>query len=83
MTETIAQLERLLRERLPRTGELTRETRLVADLALDSIQQLDLIVELENHFEIALDLEEDQEVHTIGELVAWIDRARGAGVRLG
>lgn len=83
MNETLTELERLLRERLQRTGELTRETRLVADLALDSIQQLDLIVELENHFAIALDLDEDQEVHTIGELVAWIDRARGAGVRLG
>ena len=83
MNETLTELERLLRERLRHTGDLTGETRLVADLALDSIQQLDLIVELENHFAIALDLDENQEVHTIGELVTWIDRVRGAGVRLG
>ncbi len=78
MSDTLAALQRLLRERLQRKEELAPETRLVADLALDSIQQLDLIVELENHFSIALDLAEDEEVHTIGELVAWIDRTRSA-----
>lgn len=78
MSDTLAALQRLLRERLQRKEELAPETRLVADLALDSIQQLDLIVEIENHFSIALDLAEDEEVRTIGELVAWIDRTRGA-----
>jgi acyl carrier protein len=64
-------------ERLGRSGRLAPETELVADLALDSIQQLDLIVELENHFGIALDLDGDEEIRTVGELVAHVDRARG------
>lgn len=78
MSGTLAELERLLRERLQRTHELTPATELVADLSLDSIEQLDLIVELENHFEISLELDEDEEIQTVGQLVACIDRARGA-----
>ena len=78
MNETLTELERLLRERLRYTGDLTGETRLVADLALDSIQQLDLIVELENHFAIALEIESDEGIRTVGQLVACIDLARGA-----
>jgi acyl carrier protein len=54
------------------------ETELVADLALDSIQQLDLVVELENHFRVALEIEGDDGIRTVGDLVACIDRARGA-----
>ncbi len=76
MSATLAELQRLLRERLGRSSELRPDTELVGDLALDSIQQIDLVVELENHFAVCLDLEEDQEVRTIGDLVAWIERAR-------
>jgi acyl carrier protein len=78
MSGTLAELNVLLRERLGRSGRLVPETELVADLALDSIQQLELIVELENHFEIALEVEGDEGIRTVGELVACIDRARGA-----
>jgi acyl carrier protein len=57
---------------------LTPDSELVAELALDSLQQLELVVELENHFAIALELSGDDEIRTAGELVAQIDRARGA-----
>ena len=78
MSDTLAELARLLRERLGRADPLAPDTELVADLALDSIQQLDLLVELENHFRIALELDGDEEIRTVGELAAQIDRARGA-----
>ncbi|MBM4385970.1 MAG: hypothetical protein FJ091_21705 [Deltaproteobacteria bacterium] len=77
MSETLDGLLRLVRERFPRVGEIDSQTRIVADLALDSIQQIDLLVELENHFAIALELEDDG-VDTLGELAACIDRARSA-----
>jgi len=70
------ELRRLLRVRLRVEREIAPETDLVADLALDSIKQLELLVELENHFGVCLEAEADQEVRTIGDLVAWIERAR-------
>lgn len=72
----LAELQRLLRERLRIEREITPETDLVTDLALDSLKQLELLVELENHFGVCLEAESDQEVLTIGDLVAWIERAR-------
>lgn len=77
MSETWRELERLLRERFGRDGVVTPETDLVGELALDSIQQLELVVELENHFEVALEPEGDETIRTAGDLVAWVDRARG------
>ena len=80
MSETWLELERLLRERFGRSGIVSPETDLVGELALDSIEQLELVVELENHFEVALEPEGDETIRTAGDLVAWIDRARsGAG----
>jgi acyl carrier protein len=70
------EMRRLLRERLRVEREITPETDLVADLALDSLKQLELLVEVENHFGVCLEAEADQEVQTIGDLVAWIERAR-------
>ena len=70
------EMRRLLRERLRVEREITPETDLVADLALDSLKQLELLVELENHFGVCLEAEADREVLTIGDLVAWVERAR-------
>jgi acyl carrier protein len=78
MTDTFTELQRLVRERLHADQEIAPETTLIADLGLDSIEQLDLVVEIENHFAVCLEPDDDQEVTTIGELVAWIERARKA-----
>jgi acyl carrier protein len=75
---TLAELQRLLRARFGRTGALAPETDLVADLALDSLQQLELVVDLENHFAVALDVEQAGEIRTLGDLAACIERARAA-----
>lgn len=82
MSTTFREVERLLRARYRSACELRPDTSLVADLELDSLLQLDLLVELENHFAVALELDEDQEVITLADLVAWIERAQaqeGAG----
>ena len=81
MSETFRELERLLRERFDRHVALGPDTDLVGELGLDSIQQLELLVELENHFEIALEPEGDEAIRTAGELVAWVDRARRGAMR--
>ena len=56
MSETFLEVERILRKRLHADERLLPETNLVADLGLDSLRQLELVVELENHFAVALDL---------------------------
>lgn len=71
-----------LRERVRRVlaehlsiREVDDETRLLADLALDSIQQLTLVVELENEFRVRFHEEDEQGIETVGGVVDAVARA--------
>jgi len=76
VSDTWLEVLRLLRERFQRTDPVLPESDLVGELGLDSLAQLELVVELENHFEIALEPEGAEEIRTAGDLVAWVDRTR-------
>jgi acyl carrier protein len=76
MSAPMAELSQLLRDRLGPGPALEPETDLVSDLGLDSIAQLELVVALENHFEIVLEPEEGAALRTLGDVAAWVERAR-------
>lgn len=68
----IAGIERVAREHLDHHDPLPLEARLIEDLELDSIRLLTLAVEVENHFEVALEPEEEAEITTVGDLVRLV-----------
>lgn len=70
----VAGIAEVARVHLGWQGRLEPDLRLVEDLGLDSIKQLTLAAEVENHFRVCLDVGED-EVVTVGDLVAAIRRA--------
>lgn len=55
-------------------GELRPEMHLVEDLELDSLKLLILAVEVENHFQICLDEEDEAAIETVADLVHTIER---------
>ena len=55
-------------------SELGRDRRLDEDLGLSSLQQVDLLSQLENRFGLDLDEAQFTGLSTIGELKAWIKR---------
>lgn len=57
-------------------GALSRETRLVEGLALDSLRLLTLVVELEDRFLVCLDEEDEASMQTVGDLLDTIRRKR-------
>jgi acyl carrier protein len=65
----------LARQRFGWTGAITSETRLVEDLELDSLKALEMIIEIENRFEITIDESSEGEIITVGDLARVIDRA--------
>lgn len=69
--EGIAQVAR---EHLDWSGPLRPEMHLVEDLELDSIRLLTLAVEVENHFRVALDEADEEEIDTVGDLVEAVRR---------
>lgn len=54
-------------------GELHLEMHLIEDLELDSLRLLTLAVEVENHFRICLDEDDEAAIETVGDLVRIIE----------
>ena len=76
--EILETIRTIAREKLEYDGELRPETRLVEDLELDSIRLLTLAMEVEDHFHVALDEDDEAGIATVGDLVEVVERKRGA-----
>jgi acyl carrier protein len=68
--ETIELLKRLSR----RPIAPTRDSELLADLGFDSLQVLELVGELEDHFNIAIPLNALTHIRTVGQIAAEVSR---------
>lgn len=55
-------------------GSLRPEQELVADLNLDSAKALELLVELEDRFDIEIDDEDATRLNTVGGILAYLER---------
>ncbi len=64
----------VIRDHLQMQSPVGNETHLFRDLQLDSLKQLTLVVELENHFRVRLDAGDEEGLETIGDVVRLIDR---------
>ncbi len=72
--EILAQVRELARERLGLSVEVRAESRLIEDLGLDSLRLQALAVEVENHYRICLDPEDEEAILTVSDLVQTIAR---------
>ncbi|MBP9145808.1 MAG: acyl carrier protein [Thermoanaerobaculia bacterium] len=61
------------REHLGFTGRFDPRLRLVEDLGFDSLKLLTLAAEIENHFRVTLDPDEEARIATLGDLVAILE----------
>ena len=52
---------------------ITLEMELVADLDMDSAKALELLVELEDRFDVEIDDESAAKLNTVGDVLATID----------
>jgi len=70
----LAAVAQVARHHVAWHGPVYPDMRLAEDLNLDSLKLLTLAVEIENHFRICLDPEDDHELETVGDLVHAISR---------
>ncbi len=73
-TPTLEGVALVARQHLDWKGELRPEMHLVEDLELDSLRLLTLAIEVENHFRIRLDEEDEAGIETVGDLVRIIEQ---------
>ena len=55
---------------------ITASTNMVADLQLDSFQVMEFMLEVEDHFDVAIDLESLSNIQTINDLAAVVIAAQ-------
>lgn len=72
--EIEAGIRRIAATHLNISDDVRREARLVEDLGLDSLQLLTLSFEIENHFEIILEPEDERAIVTVQDLAEAIAR---------
>lgn len=68
----------LLRTHAKTEAPLTREARIVTDLEIDSVEVFDLIMEIEDTYDLSFPMEVVTDIHTIGELVDTVERLKNA-----
>ena len=55
---------------------ITRTTNMVTELQLDSFQVMEYMLEVEDHFDIAVDLDSLSNIHTIDDLAGVVINAQ-------
>ncbi len=71
MTDNVAhEIMALMQRYNPEGKPLGVETELGADLSIDSVAAMDLIMEIEDKFDIDIPMNQVAELRTIGDLVA-------------
>ncbi len=60
--------------------KVSRETSFTGDLSADSLDLVELIMRLEETFDISIPPEEAEKVQTVGEVIDWLKQELGQGV---
>ncbi len=58
-------------------GELSRETSFVNDLNADSLDTVELVMELEDEFDMTIPDEEAEKLATVGDAIQYIEKNSG------
>ena len=75
--EILYRVKRVVAEEMDiQIDKLTEETSYINDLGADSLDIVDLVMELEDSLEIQIENEEAKKLTTIGETVDYIDRTK-------
>ena len=74
-TEIFAKVKEAVSSTLKTEGkEITIEARLIEDLGGDSLDMLELIMSLEEKFEIEVPDEDSETIHTVRDVVEYVKR---------
>ena len=72
-TEILSQLLEILKPFTKEGQQLREETKLVAELGLDSLQVMQVLLKIEDHFDISIPLNNLPTIQTVQELVVEIE----------
>ena len=71
--EILDQLFELIRPYSGQAVELSEQTRIMDDVGLDSMQVMELVMQIEDHFDVSVPLNILPDVNTIGEFAKHLE----------
>lgn len=75
MASILERVSKIVVDRLDvKPEEVTLEAGIKEDLGADSLDVVDLIMELEEEFDLAIEDEEAEKMSTIGDVVSYIEK---------
>ena len=57
--------------------EINTDSRFVEDFSMDSLDMVEMLIDLEKQTDIKIPNEEIKDIHTVGELVAYLEAKKG------
>ncbi len=78
----MAQLTKSIRcvARVPKDVPITAETRLFDDLHIDSLDLFAVLVEVQDRFDVLIDVEEMPDLNRVGDLAAFVSLRRNSAM---
>ncbi|MCF6094361.1 acyl carrier protein [Microaerobacter geothermalis] len=74
MADTFEKVKKIIVDRLGvEESEVTMEASFKDDLGADSLDVVELVMELEDEFDLEISDEEAEKISTVGEVVAYIE----------
>jgi acyl carrier protein len=74
MADTLERVKRIIVDKLNvDPSEVTPEASIKEDLGADSLDVMDLVLELEDEFEMEISDEDAEKISTVGDIVAYIE----------
>ncbi|SFS51638.1 acyl carrier protein [Marininema halotolerans] len=74
MADTLSRVQRIIVDRLGvDAAEVTLEASITEDLGGDSLDSMDLILELEDEFSIEISDADAEKIKTVGDIVSYIN----------
>ncbi len=64
--------------KLPATTIITADSRLVEDLAIDSLDLVGVLLEIQDHFDIAIDDDDVPNLRRVSDLASYVLSHRGS-----
>ncbi|BCU82157.1 acyl carrier protein [Polycladomyces abyssicola] len=74
MADTLERVKRIIVDKLNvDPSEVTPEASIKEDLGADSLDVMDLVLELEDEFEMEISDEEAEKISTVGDIISYIE----------
>lgn len=77
MSDILERVRKIIVERLDvDPAEVTMEAGIKEDLGADSLDAVDLIMEVEDEFQVSIEDEEAERITTVGDIVEYINKKK-------